>query len=454
VARFGQHDNILDLIGAAEGTDRGRGYNETLGYGAFTGGAVNLTGMSLNEVLALQSRMLANPANSFNSSAVGRYQITRTTLLDMMKELGLTGDRLFDESTQDELARALLRRRGDNPDALRNEWEGLRQVDDSTIRNAYAGTPTAAQALPPTEAQQQQIDLAKQQADARRNLSASIQDNLDKARLEQSLAGMSASQKRVELQLFQYQQEAKRAGLTLTDEEISKMRRQLELTERLNVANQNAQASAEGMKNAEMYFAETFTQSLSGLLTGTQDLNGALKSLLNNLIDATLQAALLGKGPLAGLFGGAGSGILGAIFGFSEGGFTGVGAKHQPAGIVHKGEVVWSQRDVARAGGVDAVEIMRRGALPGFADGGYVGSAPAVLRAPELKAGNSNHAEAVQEIVVNAPITVNGSAGTPEQNNDLAQKMAKQMEQSMRGVIADEIRRQTRPGNFMNTRSR
>ena len=121
---------------------------------------------------------------------------------------------------------------------------------------------------------------------------------------------------------------------------------------------------------------------------------------------------------------------------------------------VHKGEVVWSQRDVARAGGVGAVEAMRRGALPGFADGGYVGSAPAVLRAPELKAGNSNHAEAVQEIVVNAPITVNGSAGTPEQNTDLAQKMAKQMEQSMRGVIADEIRRQTRPGNFMNTRSR
>jgi len=29
---------MLDLIGFAEGTDRKRGYNETLAYGAYTGG--------------------------------------------------------------------------------------------------------------------------------------------------------------------------------------------------------------------------------------------------------------------------------------------------------------------------------------------------------------------------------------------------------------------------------
>lgn len=31
IATFGNHSNMLDLIGAAEGTDKGRGYNETLG---------------------------------------------------------------------------------------------------------------------------------------------------------------------------------------------------------------------------------------------------------------------------------------------------------------------------------------------------------------------------------------------------------------------------------------
>lgn len=90
ITRFGAHDNILDLIGAAEGTDKGRGYNQTPGYGDFTGGAVNLTSMTLSQVLAFQKQMLANPANTFNSSAVGRYQVVRSTLQDAMKDLGLT----------------------------------------------------------------------------------------------------------------------------------------------------------------------------------------------------------------------------------------------------------------------------------------------------------------------------------------------------------------------------
>ncbi|MGQ7606984.1 hypothetical protein ACTGVU_10495, partial [Streptococcus suis] len=76
-AKFGQHKNLLDLIGAAEGTDKGRGYNETLAYGKFTGGNRNLTAMTLNEIMALQGQMLAHPDNKFNSSALGRFQITR-----------------------------------------------------------------------------------------------------------------------------------------------------------------------------------------------------------------------------------------------------------------------------------------------------------------------------------------------------------------------------------------
>lgn len=59
--------------------------------------------------------------------------------------------------------------------------------------------------------------------------------------------------------------------------------------------------------------------------------------------------------------------------GFSDGGYTGPGGVNQPKGVVHAGEVVWSQRDVARAGGVAVVEAMRRG-MPGYAKGGAVGS--------------------------------------------------------------------------------
>ncbi|WP_284087127.1 tape measure protein [Acinetobacter pittii] len=50
--------------------------------------------------------------------------------------------------------------------------------------------------------------------------------------------------------------------------------------------------------------------------------------------------------------------------GFSDGGFTGTGGKYEPAGIVHKGEVVWSQEDIKRWGGVGLVENMRKSSGP------------------------------------------------------------------------------------------
>lgn len=60
------------------------------------------------------------------------------------------------------------------------------------------------------------------------------------------------------------------------------------------------------------------------------------------------------------------------IAGFSDGGYTGNGLKHTPAGIVHKGEVVWSQDDIKRWGGVSVVENMRTSSPGGYANGGYV----------------------------------------------------------------------------------
>ncbi|MEX7540034.1 hypothetical protein AB0862_002945, partial [Acinetobacter baumannii] len=53
--------------------------------------------------------------------------------------------------------------------------------------------------------------------------------------------------------------------------------------------------------------------------------------------------------------------------GFADGGYTGNGLKHTPAGIVHKGEVVWSQEDIKRWGGVSVVESMRTSSPNGYA---------------------------------------------------------------------------------------
>jgi hypothetical protein len=70
--------------------------------------------------------------------------------------------------------------------------------------------------------------------------------------------------------------------------------------------------------------------------------------------------------------------------GFSGGGYTGSGGVNDPAGTVHKGEVVWSQADIRKAGGVATVEAMRKGNVSvGSASGGR-GSTPASSAAAPL----------------------------------------------------------------------
>ncbi|NEU15138.1 hypothetical protein G3T14_24245, partial [Methylobacterium sp. BTF04] len=76
-----------------------------------------------------------------------------------------------------------------------------------------------------------------------------------------------------------------------------------------------------------------------------------------------------------------------SFFGFDAGGYTGPGDRFQAAGIVHKGEVVFSQEDVARSGGVAIVEAMRRGRR-GYAVGGIVDGDQFTM--PSSRAANSS----------------------------------------------------------------
>lgn len=132
---------VLDLIGKSEGTDKGAGYNETLGYGAYTDGEQDLVSMTLDQIDTLQTKMLANRKNKLKSSALGRYQIIRTTLRTMRQQLGLTGREKFDAEMQDRLACYLLGQRGIDKwlagrlkldtliDNLALEWASFPKVD-------------------------------------------------------------------------------------------------------------------------------------------------------------------------------------------------------------------------------------------------------------------------------------------------------------------------------------
>jgi muramidase (phage lysozyme) len=136
--RYYVYRPFLNLVGTSEGTDKGRGYNETLGYGIMLDGKVtkgkgptiDLVSMTRDQVDVVQTRMLKDPDNGrLNSSALGRYQEIRTTRRAIDKALGRTGKELFDADCQDEIACYLLGQRGID------KWLSGRLSLDTLIRN-------------------------------------------------------------------------------------------------------------------------------------------------------------------------------------------------------------------------------------------------------------------------------------------------------------------------------
>jgi lambda family phage tail tape measure protein len=85
--------------------------------------------------------------------------------------------------------------------------------------------------------------------------------------------------------------------------------------------------------------------------------------------------------------------------GFAEGGFTGAGGTYEPAGVVHKGEYVFSQADVDRIGLANIVAF-RFGRMPGsvplpnysgsFASGGLVGQPAGLGKSTSVNIGFVN----------------------------------------------------------------
>lgn len=80
-----------------------------------------------------------------------------------------------------------------------------------------------------------------------------------------------------------------------------------------------------------------------------------------------------------------------SLFGFSEGGYTGDGGKHEPAGLVHKGEYVFSQEAVQRIGAA-RLDAMHKN-LKGYSLGGLVG-----MSLPSLSVPGFSGAAATQRV--------------------------------------------------------
>ncbi|WP_170760389.1 hypothetical protein [Ruegeria lacuscaerulensis] len=245
--------------------------------------------------------------------------------------------------------------------------------------------------------------------------------------------------------------QAQMSGRTVTPElrsEISK------LAQAYADSAKKSELAARGLQKideARMHIENSAANAFDGLIRGTMTFREAMANLMKDLARYAAQKFILQM--LGGLAGG-GQGWMNSfatlLGGFAEGGYTGDGPKLQPAGVVHRGEYVMSKEATNRIG-VRNLEALHSSAKRGYASGGYVGGR-APVQAVSAARSESVGAAAAPNVTINSPITVNGSAGTPQQNADLAERMSAQLEASMRGVVVDEMRRQGRPGNMANNR--
>lgn len=205
------------------------------------------------------------------------------------------------------------------------------------------------------------------------------------------------------------------------------------------------------VQNASRAGAQSVADVFGQMATGAISAQEAVRQLILQIIQLTIKKRIL-----AAIENSSGGGIFGGLLkliggGFAAGGYTGDGGKNEPAGVVHKGEFVMSAA-ATKAIGVPNLEALHTNARNGYSGGGLVGGGANANRAPMSRSRDSGSGSG--PVTINAPITVNGSAGTPEQNNDLSKRMAKELEGVMRSTVVDELRRQQRPGNLMNNKIR
>ncbi|EHX8876810.1 phage tail tape measure protein, partial [Escherichia coli] len=209
-----------------------------------------------------------------------------------------------------------------------------------------------------------------------------------------------------------------------------------------------AESATDSFSQVKSVATQTFdgiAQNMAAMLTGSeQNWRGFTRSVLSMLTEIFLKQAMVGiVGSIGSAIGGAVGGgasasggtaiqAAAAKFHFATGGFTGTGGKYEPAGIVHRGEFVFTKEATSRIGVGNLYRLMR-----GYATGGYVGGtgSPAQMRRSEGIRFEQNNNVVIQND------GINGQAGP---------QLMKAVYDMARKGAQDELRLQLRDGGMLS----
>ncbi|WP_122633828.1 phage tail tape measure protein [Escherichia coli] len=208
---------------------------------------------------------------------------------------------------------------------------------------------------------------------------------------------------------------------------------------------ESATDSMSQVKSAATQTFDGIAQNMAAMLTGSeQNWRSFTRSVLSMMTEILLKQAMVGiVGSIGSAIGGAVGGGASASGGtaiqaaaaklhFATGGFTGTGGKYEPAGIVHRGEFVFTKEATSRIGVGNLYRLMR-----GYATGGYVGGtgSPAQMRRSEGIRFEQNN---------NVVIQNDGTNGLP------GPQMMKAVYDMARKGARDEIQAQMRDGGLFS----
>ncbi|HED3078694.1 TPA: phage tail tape measure protein [Citrobacter amalonaticus] len=174
------------------------------------------------------------------------------------------------------------------------------------------------------------------------------------------------------------------------------------------------------VKSAATSTLDGISQNMADMLTtGKANWADFTRSTLSMLTQILMKQAMVGLVDSAT-----------TAMGFAGGGFTGSGGKYEPAGVVHRGEFVFTKEATSRIGVGNLYRMMK-----GYASGGLVGGGTAGPAAPV-------------GVSVYAPVTVeNPSSSTQQQNNGEA--LGRAYQQVIKKSVNDGIAKAIQPGGLI-----
>lgn len=339
-----------------------------------------------------------------------------------------------------------------------------------------------------TQKADEAVRKQREMADALKDLKDVTRKYQDDATLTTETAGMGDRQR----DRFNEQQQVKRV-FDKTDKGAEAIAARNAALEALDKKYQATAAAESSWMNGVSRGYENWLESASNISgTVSQGITSTMDSALNNMaaglagskadwkswglsvlqmiskvalqmaIVNSLQAA--GGSALSGIFSGLASGIGGAATGaagavggtgamgmptsfsaYDGGGFTGAGGKFDPAGIVHRGEFVFTKEATDRIGISNLYSMMK-----GYARGGVVGGSAGINAfSSGVNAASGNGMGGIQ---VNAPVTIVQDSGGSDINKADSNSTAKQLQVIIQTQISDRLRKEMQAGGLLYKR--